>query len=183
MSEKKIPKALRIILFGILGLILLIVVVGFLSPKNVHVERSMTMNADANTVFAQVNELRNWDNWSTWAQIDPDGTEWTYSDSAATGKDAWYSWKSEHKNVGNGKLTILESDKPNSIKTQIDFEGQGTSNGAWVFEPTKDGTKVTWSMDIDMGNNPIGRIMGLMMDGMIGSDFEKGLTNMKKVVE
>jgi len=35
----------------------------------------------------------------------------------------------------------------------------------------------------DMGLNPVGRWMGLMMDGWIGPDFETGLGNLKTLVE
>src|SRR5690606_16939708 len=42
---------------------------------------------------------------------------------------------------------------------------------------------VTWSMQADMGNNPIGRWMGLMMDSIVGADYETGLASLKKLVE
>jgi hypothetical protein len=37
-------------------------------------------------------------------------------------------------------------------------------------------------MDSDMGANPAARYIGLMMDNMVGSDFEKGLASLKKIV-
>ncbi|MFK7876323.1 MAG: SRPBCC family protein, partial [Paracoccaceae bacterium] len=42
-------------------------------------------------------------------------------------------------------------------------------------------TKVTWSMDMDLGMNPVFRVMGLFMDGMIGSNFELGLAKIADV--
>jgi hypothetical protein len=53
----------------------------------------------------------------------------------------------------------------------------------WTFERAGGGTVVTWGIDADMGNSPIGRWMGLMMDRWVGTDFEAGLTNLKTVVE
>ena len=34
-----------------------------------------------------------------------------------------------------------------------------------------------------MGMNPMGRWMGLMMDGMVGADYDQGLANLKALVE
>jgi len=180
-EKKSLMKVLRPILIGVVGLVALVFIVGMLLPRHVHVERSLTMNVASDVAFEQVNNLKNWDNWSPWAKIDPN-TKWVYSDNPS-GKDAWYSWKSNHKNVGNGKLAIVESVANQSIATKIDFEGQGTGKGNWTFEKTDGGTKVTWGMESDMTNNPIGKIMGLFMDGMLGPDFEKGLASMKAKVE
>ena len=46
-----------------------------------------------------------------------------------------------------------------------------------------DGTHVTWSFDSDMGAGPIGRYFGLLMDRMVGPDFEGGLANLKALAE
>jgi hypothetical protein len=34
-----------------------------------------------------------------------------------------------------------------------------------------------------MGNNPIGRWMGLMLDGLVGADYERGLEQLRQTVE
>lgn len=60
---------------------------------------------------------------------------------------------------------------------------QGTAFGGFNFKKEGEATVVTWYMDSDMGWNPIGRIFGLFMDGMLGPDFEKGLADIKKVSE
>ena len=41
-------------------------------------------------------------------------------------------------------------------------------------------TNVKWVMEGDMGNNPIKKYFGLMMDKMMGPDFENGLKNLAK---
>jgi len=43
------------------------------------------------------------------------------------------------------------------------------------------GAEVTWRMDMDLGMNPVFRVMGLFMDDMIGSNFELGLANIADV--
>ena len=42
-------------------------------------------------------------------------------------------------------------------------------------------TQVTWTMDMDLGMNPVFRVMGLFMDGMIGPNLELGLANIADV--
>ena len=58
-----------------------------------------------------------------------------------------------------------------------------TSNGALKLEPEGAGTKVTWRFAGKAGRNPMMRYMGLMMDGMVGQDFEVGLANLKALAE
>jgi effector-binding domain-containing protein/uncharacterized protein YndB with AHSA1/START domain len=167
----------------IIGIVvLLIIIVSFLIPAKVHVERSLQMNANAASVFPLVNDLKQWEKWSPWHGIDPK-TTWEFSGETAIGSGAWYTWKSEHKDVGNGKLTILEIKENEYIKTQMDFEGMGSSYAEYFFTPNDSGVLVKWTLDTDMGMNPIARYIGLFMDGMIGKDYEKGLAKMKEVAE
>jgi hypothetical protein len=65
----------------------------------------------------------------------------------------------------------------------IDFGAQGTALASLVLEPAGAGSKVTWGFDSDLGFNPIARYFGMMMDGMIGPDYEKGLARLKTVAE
>jgi carbon monoxide dehydrogenase subunit G len=59
----------------------------------------------------------------------------------------------------------------------------GTGDMAFTFQPQGNQTLVTWSMDGD--NGYIGKLMGLFMsmDKMIGGAFERGLVEIKTVVE
>ncbi len=40
-----------------------------------------------------------------------------------------------------------------------------------------------WGLNTDMGAGPVGRWAGLMMDGMIGPDYETGLARLQAAVE
>ena len=58
------------------------------------------------------------------------------------------------------------------------------STGKWHFKPLDNNkTEVTWSMEADLGFNPISRYFGLFFDSMIGPDFEKGLNNLNNIVK
>jgi effector-binding domain-containing protein len=70
------------------------------------------------------------------------------------------------------------------VAADVDF-GQGGSPAKQVYTLTPEGagTRVSWSMDVDLGMNPIGRYFGLGFDAMIGKDFDKGLTLLQTFAE
>lgn len=166
-------------------LILAIVVIGggFLMPGTSHVERQTDINAPAAVVFDQLNELKNWNNWSPWAKLDPN-VKMTYSQPSSAGIGAFYTWASQQSNVGEGKMTILDA-KPNELlHYRMDFKG---ANEAFAdFRLTaKDSTSthLVWTFDTDHGLNPISRWFGLMFEKLIAPDYEKGLATLKANLE
>lgn len=168
---------------GIIVLILLVllVIISFFLPANVHVERTAVIKAQPDVVFKQVNDLHNWNNWMPWNKLDPE-MKIKYT-GPEEGIGAGYSWSSEDKHVGKGKIAITESKPDQLVVTALDFMENGTATGSFKMEPADGGTRITWRMDMDMGMNPIGRYLGLFMDQMMGGDFEQGLDDLKKVSE
>jgi effector-binding domain-containing protein len=174
-------KIIKFIGLGLLVLIILLVIVAFLLPRNVRIQRSITMKSDQEIVFEQINTLRNWEQWSPWHKIDPK-MKLVYGD-IPSGKDAFYSWSSEERAVGKGKLTITKSVPYDTINVTMDFMEQGISSGGYNLKKVDSLVRLTWWMEADMGNNPIGRIMGLFLDKIVGKDFDKGLKNLKEICE
>jgi ABC-type glycerol-3-phosphate transport system substrate-binding protein len=82
-------------------------------------------------------------------------------------------------------FTIAESHPSGHIKIDLEFikPWEQRSVTDFSFKPEGDKTNVTWTMS--MQNNFIGKAFGLLMDmdKMLGSDFEKGLAQMKTVAE
>lgn len=166
---------------GLIAVILFILVVGLLLPSKVHVERSIVINAPPSTVFALINDFRKFNLWSPWAKLDPN-TQYTFSgpDSGVGAKMAWHS---ENRDVGSGQQQILASTPDQHIQTALNFGDMGTAFATFDLAATDAGTRVTWGFDNDNGYNIIGRYFGLMMDKMIGPDFERGLANLKTLAE
>ncbi|WP_303309808.1 SRPBCC family protein [Hymenobacter sp. BT730] len=172
---------LKKVALGLGAVVVLLTLVAYVLPRKVHVERTQTITAAPEAVFAQVNTLRNWEQWSPWHKLDPH-MKLSYTGPAA-GPGASYAWTSAQRNVGTGLCTITHSQPFSRIDTDLKFgEEAGKTTSYYLFEEAPEGTKVTWGMDLDMGLNPLGRYMGLLMDGMIGADFEKGLHNLQQVV-
>lgn len=171
---------LRNLLIGLGVLILVIVAGAYLLPRQVHVERTVVINASAEEIFPHINDYEAFNAWSPWAGRDPDAT-YEISDPSS-GVGATMSW-SGNKDVGTGSQTIIVSEPPNHLEAHLDFEGQGEAVAFFDLEPVDGGTAVTWGFDTDMGPNPISRYIGLMLDNWVGGDYEDGLNNLKSVVE
>ena len=157
-------------------------ILGAFAPKAFRIERSATINASANAVFAQVNDFQNWRAWSPWEKLDP-ALKRSY-DGPAAGTGSQYAWMG-NKNVGQGRMTILDSRPGELVRIKLEFfkPFAATNTAEFRFKPAEGGTSVTWSMSGH--NNLISRAMCLFinMDRMVGGQFEQGLSNMKNVVE
>jgi hypothetical protein len=169
----------RKIVIGIGGLIGLLLIVGLALPGRIHVERSATVAAPTSTVFATLNSLRQFNTWSPWAKRDP-AALYTFSGPDA-GVGARMEWKSE--TIGNGTQEIIAVDAARRITVALDFGGMGKATAYYALEPVEAGTALTWGFDEDVGMNLIGRYLGLIMNRMLGADYEEGLSNLKHLLE
>lgn len=171
-------KALKISGFVVLGLALIFFVGALILPGNMYFEESKVIPTDPVAAYTQVNDLHNWENWSPWAEMDPE-MEVVY-DGPEQGEGASYSW--EGPVAGNGKLTILNSSPYQNVHFEIIFTGQGKSEGGFNFEGVSGGTKVSWYMEMRNLKYPLERWYGLMMPAMMKKDFQRGLDNIQKVL-
>ncbi len=170
-------------IFGLTILIIaaLFILVSLFLPSTGSVKRSILINSTAPVIFNQINTLKNWENWSPWHKLDPD-MKLTY-EGPPSGKEALYRWESSHPKVGNGTLQITESIPFDLIVTSMDFMESGVATGSYKLEKYSDGIKVTWAIETDLGMNPFTKYLGLMMDAMVGAEFEKGLNSLKVLSE
>jgi uncharacterized protein YndB with AHSA1/START domain len=165
-------------------LVLLVVVLaaaGFLLPAAAHVERTTTVDAPPERLFALVSDFSGFNRWSPWFQLDP-ATRYTYEGQPGT-KGSKMSWQSESPDVGSGSQEIVALEAPRLVTTKLDFGDQGSAMATFRLEPVGTGTRVTWAFDTDLGMNPVARYFGLMFDSMIGPDYERGLANLKRIAE
>ncbi len=174
---------------AILGILVLIVVgvvilgaIIAMQPEGYKVTRSATYNAPPEKVFEQVNDFRKWDAWSPWAKIDP-AMKTTFS-GPPTGVGSTYAWVGNSE-VGEGKMTITESRPSDLVKIDLEFiqPFAGISVTEFTFKPESDGTNVIWTMSGKYNFMSKAFSLVINMDKMIGDDFEKGLAQMKPIVE
>lgn len=173
------------ILKWLLGIIVALAVIffagGFLLPKDVAVARSIEIDAPADEIFPYVNSLKAGADWSPWLSRDPE-VQLVYS-GPDEGVGAKLDWTSEHPQVGNGSQAISLSEQNSKVVTELDFGDMGNAVAQFNLVESGGKTTVTWDFATDMGSNPMGRWMGLMMDTWVGGDYETGLANLKALVE
>lgn len=173
---------LKKILFFFVGLIVLLLVISLFLPSKMHVERQALVKGSPETVYQLVTHLPNWERWSPWHRYDPN-MKIEYS-QVKDGPGAEYSWKSDHDQVGNGKIKIAEAKSPSYVKCEMYFmESDEPAYSEYFITPTPEGSMVKWTMDSDAGWNPMWRFMGLMMDKWVGADYERGLHYMDSVAQ
>ncbi len=168
----------------ILGVFLLLCVMAaaaFALPRHVAVERSAVINAPESDVYPYLINFRKFNEWSPWAKRDPE-THYVFS-GPKEGKGARMEWNSDNPDVGTGDQEIVEVEANKSVLVTLDFGAKGTANASYTLSPSGAGTKVTWGLNTDVGNNPMGRWTGLLLDRWVGKDYEEGLANLKQLVE
>ena len=173
-------KWLKRVAFAVVAVIALLLVIGLLLPSGFKVQRSMQIAAPASKIYPLVADPRQWKQWTVWNRRDP-AMQMTYS-GAASGVGAKWSWQS--KTEGNGEMEFIAAVPNERIDYTLAFPEFGmNSRGQLLLVPEGGGTRVTWTNEGDMGGSPINRYFGLLMDRMVGPDFEGGLTNLKGLAE
>ena len=162
--------------------IAIILILAAAKPDRFSVQRATTVKAPPERIFPLINDFHQWATWSPYENKDP-AMKRSYS-GTASGKGAVYAWEG-NKNVGSGRMEILDASAPAKIVIKLDFftpfEGHNTAE--FTMLPQGDATNVTWLM---YGPLPfMGKIMHVFinMDRMVGKDFEIGLANLKRVTE
>jgi hypothetical protein len=172
----------KIILMSFVVVLVVLAIVVAMQPEEFRVSRSAVMAAPAPAVFAQVNDLHNWEKWNPWQKVDP-AMKLTFS-GPPSGIGAAYAWQG-NRDVGEGRLAIIESKPADLVRIKLEFlkPFAATNTAIFTFKPEGNQTAVTWSME--GRNNYFAKAINLCMnmDKMVGGQFEKGLADMKAVVE
>jgi uncharacterized protein YndB with AHSA1/START domain len=163
--------------------IAMVLILAATKPDTFTVQRAAVVKAPPEKLFPLINDFHQWGTWSPWENKDP-GMKRTYS-GTASGRGAVYAWDG-NKNVGSGRMEILDASSPSKIVIKLDFlkpfEAHNTAE--FTMLPQGDGaTNISWVMH---GPAPfISKMMQVFMniDKMVGKDFEIGLSNLKKLTE
>lgn len=175
-------KIARIILYFVIGSIVVIYGVSFAVKADYTVERTMEINADYETVFPLISNLREMRKWSPWHKRDPELEESFEGTDGAPG--SLHRWKGNDQ-VGEGEQEIL-SIRPDRVDIEVRFIKPFTSeNRTWLSIDTRfeDVVAVTWGF-----TGKIPRPFNLMLffsdfEEAIGKDYEEGLTLLKQLAE
>lgn len=166
---------------GLISFVIIIAIIGFLSPSTVHLEVSKRIKASPEDIFLQVADLENFVTWSPWSAKDPNMTQTFEGENLSVG--AKYTWKG-NRQVGTGSLETVHIEANRLVVYDMIFgQGKNVTKCSFRLEPSDQDTNVSWIMDADMGNNPFSRFMGRMMTKFVTKDFNEGLNNLSNKLE
>lgn len=177
-------KILKGILFTILGIIGIALITALFVKKQYAVEREITINKPKQQVFEYVKYLKNQDNYSVWANMDPNmkkdykGTDGTVGFVSA--------WDSEKSDVGKGEQEIKKITEGERIDFELRFikPFESTEPAYMITESVADNqTKVKWGFSGEMKYPMNLMLLFMNMEEMIGKDLENGLQNLKTTLE
>jgi hypothetical protein len=173
---------LKFILVTVAGIIAVILVVAAMQPAEYRVVRTTSISAPADIVFAQLNDLRKWQEISPWAKLDPAAKN-TF-EGPVVGTGAALRWVGNSK-VGEGRMTITESRPTDLLRMRLDFVKPFASTAMTEFtmKPNGNQTSVTWSMSGEKNFLSKAFCLFMNMDKMVGGQFEEGLANLKSLTE
>ena len=174
-------------ILAIIVVVVLVVVAGILiyastRPDSFRVQRSVGIKAPPQKIFPLIDDLKAWAGWSPYEKKDP-AMQRSFG-PITVGKGATYQWEG-NKNVGEGRMEILEATPPNKVLIKLDFlkPFEAHNMAEFTLEPKGDTTLATWA--IYGPSTFVTKVMGLFidMDSMIGKDFEAGLADLKAAAE
>ena len=173
---------LKVVAIGVAVVILGVLGFAATRPDEFRIERAALVKASPERIYPLISDFREWPRWSPWEKVDP-AMKRTLS-GAPSGVGAVYAWDGD-RNVGKGRMEIVEATPPSRVAVKLDFEKpfEGHHVAEFALRPAGDATSVSWAMHGRHGF--MGRLIGLFMnmDRMVGGQFEKGLADLKALAE
>lgn len=173
---------LKKILFVLLGFVLLLVGYAAFQPAEYVISRQITINAPIEKIFPYLNNTKLAEQWGPWSEVDPQAKMTVSGPDEGVGAKS--SWESTGQ-LGTGSATIVESVPNQLVRIKLEYVKpmNMTQDSRYILATVDDRSFVTWK--VEGRNDFIGRIMCIFvnMDKMVGSMFEKGLLNLKTLVE
>lgn len=157
---------------GVLAVLALAAAGTLLLPRHVHVERSARVALPPADVLALASSTEGYQTFNPYRSTDPDLRIDPFGPAAGVGSGFRFEGRE-----GKGTQTVAEVGATH-VRYDIDLGAMGRPSQRLDVTPDGDGARVVWSMEADMGLNPVARVMGLFMDGLVGKSFERGLANL-----
>jgi len=159
-------------------------VVALFVKKDYGVEKEIIIDKPKQEVFDYIRFLKNQDNFSKWATMDPNmkktyrGTDGTVGFVSA--------WESDNSDVGNGEQEIIKITEGERIDFELRFmkSFESTESAYMTTESVSENqTKVKWGFSGHM-KYPMNLMMLFMnFEKMIGDDLQAGLNKLKTELE
>lgn len=165
----------------LLSIILLLVVIGMLLPSSYHVERSIQIKNSSKIIFPYLNNLQKWGSWTSLNVTKDYSLEQEFSGSNQ-GIGSELSYKGDK--LGKGNIKIVDNELDDHVSFLLLINNRFNTDGNIKIESISEmDSKVTISLDGNVGFHLPNRYIILMMNNIAGSLFEESLNRLKMVVE
>jgi hypothetical protein len=144
-------------------------------PRHVSIERTAMIDVAPKAVIELAASNSGYQAFNPYKDLDPNLQVEMFGPEIGVGSGFTFESKD-----GAGQQTVA-SVTAEQVVFDLDLGPLGQPTQAISAVAVDGATEVTWSMEMDLGRNPVFRVMGLFMDGMIGPKFELGLANIADV--
>jgi hypothetical protein len=179
---KKEKNVIRKIGLSVLAILVVFLAYVAMQSPNYVISREIAINAPAEKIFPYLNNSKLAESWGPWLEVDPQA-KMTYS-GPAEGVGSRASWEGGNQ-LGTGSATIVESVPNQRVQIKLEYVKpmNMTQDSEYLIKSTGNQSVVTWK--VQGKNTFMGRLMCIFvnMDKMVGGMFEKGLSNLKALVE
>lgn len=166
-------------MYGLGAIVVAVVIVGVFLPSKGQVHREIMIDAPPATVFAVLNDLRRVQDWSPWIEDEPDAQ--VDVSVPASGAGAQLHW--DGRRLGRGGQTIVESVSNRLVVAQLDLAQGRTLQATFEITRADAGSNVRWTCERQFGINLVARYKGLFFESGTGKRIERGLENIRTLVE
>lgn len=158
--------------------------VAFFLEEKYTIIREVNINKSQSEVFEYLKFLKNQDEFSVWAKMDPDMKKYFKGNDGEVGFIS--AWDSQNENVGKGEQEIMKITPISRLDYKLRFiDPFDVTHDAYLIleEINELETQVKWGFDDEMPY-PM-NIMSLFMnmEEMLGPDLQAGLNNLKEILE
>ncbi len=155
-------------------------------PSTARMERSGSIDAPLEKVYAQIADLRTWPDWNPWSPgyRGREHISLQYSAPSA-GIGAWYTWSDTTGNTASGRVEVVAADSTKGIEFNMTDPSMKPVKGYIELKPTTDGkgTAILWRMEAKVGLTPWWKLRGFLMDRIYGASMEDGLNKLRDICE
>jgi hypothetical protein len=166
--------------YAVLALFILALGVSFILPSDYFVERSIQIKAPKNKIIYQIVNLNEWEDWNPWHETDPKAKISYEGPTGAVGSRM--RWEGPEMGIGEIEIVAIKPDQEVSYRFVIQEPRRLIGQGRINISSVGDEFLVRWTMFGPL-DSPFERLVGILMEQKLGSDFNRGLRNLKGFVE
>ena len=173
-------KILKIVGMILGAIVVLFLVVTLFLPPVMSVETTGDINNTPTVIYAQLNDVHNFNNWSPFFEKDS-STKFQF-DGPERGPGAIYVWLNAGQKISKGRLEITRSDAYSLIEANLNINGNSTP-GRLTYELKNNNglTNLTMRLQQDLGF--LGRWSASSLKPVLKKALDNGLINLKTYCE